>query len=164
MMIWAVDAATAAEHLDDAEYELSAMLSIRSIDDPPITSEDPPRVPLCELRFRDVSRDLPDGPSQEVVARGIEWLREHVGEPGRLLIHCEMGISRSVAFAAIALYLQGTPENRVFYKLPEHVAHGSPSPNADVLAIADELLGSSLVRFYKRDMSGNYRMWSLCNS
>jgi len=165
MKIWAVDAETASEQLKDPQgFGLTAMLSIRGIEAPPISSEDPPPVPLCELRFRDVGREKPEGPNPEVVAEGIEWLRERVNGVGRLVIHCRQGISRSVAFAAIALYLQGVPENRIFYKLSEHVAHGSPSPNADVLQIADELLGSSLLRYYKRDMSGNYRMWELCNS
>lgn len=164
MDIWAVDATTAAGILNDEESPLSAMLSIRSVDDLPLSAADPPRVPLCELRFRDVGRDLPEGPNAELVARGIEWMRTQVGGEGRLVIHCEKGISRSVAFAAVALYLQGVPEKRIFNQLPAHVAHASPSPSAAVLEIADELLGSSMVKFYKRDMSGNYRMWSLCNS
>lgn len=164
MVIRVVNAEAAAAALEGSRSDVAALLSIRDPGAATLSEPIPPDLPFCELRFRDIPADKLDGPSAEVVAKGIEWLRENLSGDGTLLIHCNQGISRSTAFGAIALLLQGESEKRIFYRLPDHVAHSRPSPHPDVLALADKQLGSSLLQFYKRDMSGNYRMWTLCNS
>lgn len=164
MKIWVVNADAAAAALESASREVSALLSIRDPGAAPIADPVPSGVSFCELRFGDVPAGRIDGPTVETVSRGIEWLRTQLDRDETLLIHCNQGISRSTAFGAVALLLQGEPESRIFHILPDFVAHKRPSPHPDVLALADELLGSSLVRSYKRDMSASYRMWTLCNS
>ncbi|MFT6397828.1 MAG: putative protein tyrosine phosphatase [Bradymonadia bacterium] len=144
---------------------MTAMLSIRNPDDAPLDRSSLPELPFCELRFLDTNRDVEQGPTLAEVAKGVTWLKARVLEQNSVVVlHCTEGISRSTAFAAIGLYLFGLDQQMVFRRLADHVEHLSPAPNAAVLEIADELLGSNLSRAYANGMSGAYRMWELCNA
>lgn len=165
MRIWTVNAETAAEYLRAGNEEMTAMLSIRNPGDPSLDRSMVPNLLFCELRFLDTNRAAADGPSVAEVAKGIEWLRARTLESDAVVVlHCTEGISRSTAFAAIGLHLFGIDECTVFQRLSDHVEHLSPAPNAAVLEIADELLGTNLGAAYAAGMSSAYRMWELCNA
>ena len=177
MKLWVINAGTAVKYLqgrlrrsnifeDSRVPPLGAMLSIRDPKGGPGTDKPykhDPDLPFCELRFFDAHRNERGGPDLESVRRGIEFLREHVhGDPDKVLaIHCTAGRCRSTAMGAVALYLQGVPEDRVFPLLKSICFTHKPEPNASVLKLADEILGTSLLPLYKEQLPRAYWMWSV---
>ena len=103
--------------------------------------EAPPGVPQLVLRFHDISRPTPGfvAPDRAMVAAilafGAAWI-----EPGPLLVHCWMGISRSTAAAFILAC--AADSSRAELEIARALRRASPTatPNPLVVALADELL------------------------
>jgi predicted protein tyrosine phosphatase len=94
------------------------------------------------FRFDDVICDVPGKvlPSRNDIGRWISNVREMDTRGGAsMLINCHLGLSRSVAAAAIAIVTLGPAE---LPKVPEilHSLSSKPWPNSRMLAIADEML------------------------
>ena len=122
--------------------------SVVSISDP---ETDHPRVRgshgTLVMRFYDVSRPHPDyTPSctHEDIQRLVEFL---YSAPGPVLVHCEMGISRSAAATMIGYYLlSGDEPLAAAYMMDarERPIIHKIRPNTMMLAQADDLLGEGI--------------------
>jgi predicted protein tyrosine phosphatase len=101
----------------------------------------PPGMPRLTLRFHDITQPTegliaPDAQMiGDLLAFGRAW-----SEPGPMLVHCWMGISRSTA-AALALAC-ALDEERPEHEIAQTLRRASPSatPNPLVVALADSLL------------------------
>jgi predicted protein tyrosine phosphatase len=96
------------------------------------------------LRFHDIIDPQPDrlGPTRADVERLLAFGRELSDTPqGHLLIHCQAGVSRSTAAAALIL-AQARPDRPAREAL-ETVSRIRPRawPNLRILEFGDELLG-----------------------
>ncbi len=94
------------------------------------------------FRFHDVIYEMPGRvqPSRSDIIRWIGYVRETSAcSSASILINCHLGLSRSVAAAAIVI---GTIGNGDLRKVPETLFSLSPRPwpNSRMLAIADDLL------------------------
>jgi predicted protein tyrosine phosphatase len=131
--------------LHDVEAELKRSRPARLVTLLSPTQPEPPApedMPRLTLRFHDIteSRDELIAPSRNMVeallAFGDAWL-----EPEPMLVHCWMGISRSTA-AAIALAAAADPSrNEMEIAIALRTASPSATPNALMVALADDLLG-----------------------
>lgn len=125
--------------------DLGFVVSIGDPEDPP-----PPGISrvreMLRLHFYDTGDDL--GPSAEHVRQLIDFAHAIAGRPGRVLAHCQAGISRSAA-AAYIIYAVALGEGREEEAL-ERVFANRPMavPNQRMVRIADRLLGrnGALVR------------------
>jgi predicted protein tyrosine phosphatase len=113
------------------------------IEDPPAFDAFAPHRRLT-LRFHDIIEPLPDrlGPTRADVERLLAFGRELSDTPeGHLLIHCQAGVSRSTAAAALIL-AQARPD-RPAREVLEAVSQIRPRawPNLRMLEFGDELLG-----------------------
>ena len=96
------------------------------------------------LRFHDIIEPLPDrrGPERTDVERLLAFGRELTDTPGsHLLIHCQAGVSRSTAAAALIL-AQAWPD-RPARDVLDAVSQLRPRawPNLRILEFGDDLLG-----------------------
>lgn len=116
------------------------------------------------LRFHDVILPQPDYvlPQRSDMEKVLAFGRKLPdGDPGHLLVHCHMGISRSTA-AATALLLQAQPELDEETAL-EHIRsiRKRAWPNSLMMRHADQLLGregrlvAALAPFYRRQLVAN---------
>lgn len=93
------------------------------------------------LKMNDLHEERPDGraPSRADVIKMIEFIAERDLRK-TLLIHCVMGISRSMAAAFIALSLHRPGEEaELARRMREKAPHAAP--NTRILAFADSVLG-----------------------
>lgn len=101
----------------------------------------PRPIPTTELRFNDIVDCRPGlvAPSAEVV-RVILELGQELPVETTLLVHCFAGVSRSPAAAYILACAAGLPGAEV--SIAQHLRAMSPkaTPNALMVALADELL------------------------
>jgi len=113
------------------------------MDDPPAFDAFSPHRRLT-LRFHDIIEPLPDrlAPARADVERLLAFGRELGDAPGaHLLIHCQAGVSRSTAAAALIL-IQARPDCPAREAL-EAVSQIRPRawPNLRILEFGDQLLG-----------------------
>jgi len=113
------------------------------MDDPPAFDAFAPHRRLT-LRFHDIIEPLPDrlAPARADVERLLAFGRELGDAPGaHLLIHCQAGVSRSTAAAALIL-IQARPDCPAREAL-EAVSQIRPRawPNLRILEFGDQLLG-----------------------
>jgi predicted protein tyrosine phosphatase len=102
--------------------------------------------------FADTNSD--DGPTFADVERLIDTARTLAGRSGRVVIHCQAGISRSTAAATIfwtVLLGEGSEDEAIARVL---AAREFAIPNRRMIRIADELLGreGKLVAAVRRAM------------
>jgi predicted protein tyrosine phosphatase len=116
------------------------------------------------LRFHDAIEPAPGlvMPSKHHVETVLEFgrtLADSAQQPGHLLVHCHVGVSRSTA-AMVCLLTQAhsrEDEDRIFARLLE--LRAKAWPNSRMIAFADELLGrgnrlnAALARHYQRQLS-----------
>ncbi len=118
------------------------MISIGAPGDPT-----PAGFELCATRIRleffDVSQDtgFEYGPKAWQVDKVIDFARKIQHERGKLLVHCEAGISRSSAAAltVFATWLGTGKEQEAVDKT--YAAQPDAWPNSQFVELADELLG-----------------------
>jgi predicted protein tyrosine phosphatase len=129
-------------HAVDDEIERSSPARLVSLLSPDQTApEARPGVPQLTLRFHDIARPRPGfiAPNRamvaDILAFGAAW-----SEPGHLLVHCWMGISRSTA-AALILACAANP-SRAEADVARELRRASPAatPNPLIVMLADELL------------------------
>jgi len=99
-----------------------------------------------ELRFHDIIEDLPDrlAPQQAHVEAILAFGRDLMAEPERkrhLLVHCQMGVSRSTA-AMLVILAQARPDRPATDALAA-VRRIRPRawPNLRIVELGDALLG-----------------------
>lgn len=95
------------------------------------------------LRFHDVIEPGPRLvlPKRDDVETVLAFGRDLTAEKGHLLIHCQMGISRSTAAMAMIM-AQGSPDTPEAEIMDRLLAiRGKAWPNSVMLGFADELLG-----------------------
>lgn len=123
----------------DACEEFCFVVSIAESRDPLPRGFDRARATL-RLLFAD-SEDERTGPSEEHVAELIEEAKRLAGSGGRVLAHCEAGISRSAA-AAVVIYAvalgEGSEREAVARVLGQRPF---AQPNLRLIELADRLLG-----------------------
>ena len=106
-------------------------------------------VPRClRLVFTDTLSEQDGGPSRRHVERLVAFARCVHMARGRVLVHCQMGISRSSAAAAILLAVKAGPgREREALETVLAVRSGA-RPNVRMLELADDVLGTggALVR------------------
>jgi predicted protein tyrosine phosphatase len=101
----------------------------------------PAGLPSLTLRFHDI--DAPraglTAPSRAMVADLLAFARDW-REPGPLLVHCWMGISRSTAAALVIACALDETEDEI--KIAGALRRASPTatPNALIVSLADDLL------------------------
>ena len=125
---------------------VSHILSILSpeFEVPPVFSEFDDHHRL-DLRFHDIIEERPDEipPNEEHIRRLLEfgnWLDE-ADEPSHLLVHCQMGVSRSTA-AMTLLLAQARPERSAADIMAEIVrVRPIAWPNLRMITMGDEQLG-----------------------
>lgn len=98
-----------------------------------------------ELRFHDIIEPVAGevAPSRQDVARILSFGADRLssGEVGHLLVHCHMGISRSVA-AMTMLMVQARPDLPAADAMAAVVAMREKAwPNLRMIEFADDLLG-----------------------
>ena len=100
------------------------------------------------LVFEDEASEAEGGPSPEDVDRLIHFARHVDLAKGRVLVHCQAGVSRSSAAAAILLAVVLGPNRE--QDAVQHVlkSHPPARPNVRMLELADAALGTggALVR------------------
>jgi predicted protein tyrosine phosphatase len=156
------------KELDDhARAGVTHLLSILDPEapEPSVYFNQDPREHLV-LRFHDVILPHPElimpqrTHIEELLAFGQ---RLPDGDPGHVLIHCHMGISRSTAAGAILL-LQARPdldEDEALVRI--HAIRPNAWPNSLMIRHADHLLGrqgrlvAALGRLYRRQLLANPR-------
>jgi predicted protein tyrosine phosphatase len=101
----------------------------------------PPGVPRLTLRFHDIDRPAEGliAPDRAMVADILDF-GEAWSEPGPLLIHCWMGISRSTAAALILACAADPSRSELDAAHALRQAAPTATPNALVVALADERL------------------------
>jgi predicted protein tyrosine phosphatase len=88
--------------------------------------------------FADVVTD--DGPTEEDVQRIIQLAEQLQSYNGKVLIHCEAGISRSTA-AALIIYACWLGEGREYEAMKRVIAQRPYAmPNRRMVKLADDLL------------------------
>lgn len=96
------------------------------------------------LRFEDIIDEIPgkEGPRVEHVERLLGFGRDLASEPGaHLLVHCQMGISRSTAAMTLIL-AQARPDRPAADALAEVARIRRKAwPNLRMIELGDELLG-----------------------
>ena len=106
-------------------------------------------VPRClRLVFTDTLSEQDGGPSRRHVERLVEFARGVRLARGRVLVHCQMGISRSSAAAAILLAVKAGPGSEPEVLKSVGAIRPGARPNVRMLELADEVLGTggALVR------------------
>jgi predicted protein tyrosine phosphatase len=103
------------------------------------------------LVFEDCLSESEGGPSTEHIARLIWFARQVDLTRGTVLVHCEAGISRSVAAAAILLAVARGPGQEAAALGEALCAQPEGRPNQRMLELADEALGNggALVRAWR---------------
>jgi predicted protein tyrosine phosphatase len=152
---------------DHSRSGITHLLSILDPDakEPDLYFMDPPPERLT-IRFHDIILPHPDlaMPQRSHVEEILAFARTLPnGDPTHLLVHCNMGISRSTA-AATAVLLQAEPELDDETALA-HIAAIRPQawPNSLMIRHADALLGrggrllAALGRLYRRQLEANPR-------
>ena len=90
--------------------------------------------------FEDAATQETGGPSSDDIARLVHFARAVDLQLGRILVHCQSGISRSSAAVAIVLaVILGPGREREAIDYVRSV-HPSGRPNARMLELADVLL------------------------
>ena len=106
-------------------------------------------VPRClRLVFTDTLSEQDGGPSRRHVERLVAFARSVRLTRGRVLVHCQMGISRSSAAAAILLAVRAGPGSEAEALKNVGAIRPGARPNVRMLELADEVLGTggALVR------------------
>ena len=124
------------------EMERSCPARLMSLLAPHQDAPDAPRgLPRLTLRFHDIDTPSPGliAPNKamigDMLAFGAAW-----SEPGPLLIHCWMGISRSTAAAFILACAADASRDELEIALALRRASPTATPNPLVVALADEHL------------------------
>src|SRR5215469_6292494 len=130
------------EHSAAGVTHVLSILGPNSPDPPEFTAFAPHR--RLTLRFHDVIEPQPDqiAPTREDVERLLAFGREVSEIPeGHLLVHCQAGVSRSTAAAALIL-IQANPESPPSAAL-DVIAAIRPRawPNLLILELGDAVLG-----------------------
>lgn len=94
------------------------------------------------LLFEDVLLEEQGGPVLEDVARLVRFAREIDPTRGTLLVHCQAGISRSTAAAAIALAVLWGPGYEEAALREVYRVQPEARPNRRMLELADTVLGN----------------------
>lgn len=92
------------------------------------------------LVFEDAPTEAEGGPSRKEIERLIQFARGVDFTRGRLLVHCQAGISRSSAAAMIVLAAIFGPGREAEAVALIHRSHPQSRPNRRMLELADELL------------------------
>ena len=94
------------------------------------------------LVFEDAASQLEGGASQHDIERLVRFARTVDLKKGKLLVHCQAGISRSAAAAIIALAAILGPGRE--HEAIEHLRRTHPhvKPNRHVLELGDAQLGA----------------------
>jgi predicted protein tyrosine phosphatase len=92
------------------------------------------------LIFEDASSEADGGASREDVERLIHFARQIDFTKGRLLVHCQAGISRSSAAAVIALAVLGGPGRERDAVSHVRRVHPAARPNLRMIELADTIL------------------------
>ena len=92
------------------------------------------------LTFEDASSQADGGASREDVERLIHFARQIDFTKGRLLVHCQAGISRSSAAAVIALAVLGGPGRERDAVAHVRRVHPAARPNIRMIELADAIL------------------------
>ena len=113
------------------------------------------------LEFEDTLLESDGGPSAADVERLLRFAHEVAAEPGGIVLHCQAGISRSTAAAAIILTVVFGP-GREREALDEvYRAQPLARPNARMLELADAALGRNgtlvLAAEHAREAGGRTR-------
>ncbi len=95
------------------------------------------------LEFEDSVAEADGGPSEADVARVIQFAEQIRATPGGVLVHCQAGISRSSAAAAIVLAVLLGPGREVEALRRVYKSQPAARPNARMLELADIALGRS---------------------
>ncbi len=132
----------------------AGLSGIISIADPPPYDTKRPRdldrvgVPILALDFRDIEYQFYSGepaadcPTKDHVSKIISFGRSVQHRPGRLLIHCTAGRSRSTAAAFVILcdrLSTGTEVDALSALLT--ACERTPLPNTMMVSLADDVLG-----------------------
>jgi len=82
--------------------------------------------------------DTLDAPNSKNVGEAISFAIKKINEGKHLIIHCQMGFSRSPAIAFLVLCHYTDPQSAIneVYSIRPNI-----SPNRNIIAIGDELLG-----------------------
>ena len=82
--------------------------------------------------------DTPDAPDADNVGEAISFAIKKINEGKHLIIHCQMGFSRSPAIAFLVLCHYTDPQSAIneIYSIRPNI-----SPNKNIIAIGDKLLG-----------------------
>ena len=94
------------------------------------------------LVFEDATTQEMGGASPEDIEHLVRFAREVDVHQGRLLVHCQSGISRSSAAAAIVLAVALGPGHEAEAIEYVRTVHPSGRPNRWMLELADTLLGA----------------------
>ncbi len=100
------------------------------------------------LEFEDTLSESEGGPGAADVERLLSFAQEVAAQPGGILVHCQAGISRSTAAAAIILAVVLGEGKEVEALAEVYRVQPLARPNARMIELADAALGrrGALVR------------------